>query len=265
MTAITRNGTHYQLNSSGETTLILIHGLGLNYQMWTHQIPALSAFGQVLCYDLYGHGQSSPPPETPNLQLFAHQLAELMDTLSISKAFIMGFSLGGMIVRRFAMDYPDKVAGIGILHSPHVRTKAAHDHIQNRVYQAQKDGPDATVEDALIRWFTDDFRAKDMQTLDLIRQWVKANDKAIYPQIYQVLVDGVRELVRPNPPISCPALVMTGDEDFGNNPDMSAAIAAEIPESKLVILKGLRHMAMMENPNKFNQALVEFLSSQNCI
>ncbi len=263
MTSLTPNGTCYQLTGSGKTTIILIHGLGLNHQMWRYQIPALTAYGQVLCYDLYGHGQSSPPPEKPSLAMFSRQLSDVMDALDISQAIIMGFSLGGMIVRRFAMDYPDMAKAIAILHSPHQRSQAAHDHIQNRVYQAREAGPDATVEDALIRWFTDQCRATEPHLMDQIRQWVKANDKTIYPDIYQVLVDGVNELIAPEPPISCPALVVTGDEDFGNNAEMSAAIAAEIPDAKLTILKGLRHMAMMESPKRFNQVLVDFLTTQN--
>jgi pimeloyl-ACP methyl ester carboxylesterase len=51
---------------------------------------------------------------------------------------------------------------------------------------------------------------------------------------------------------------MTGDEDFGNNPAMSASIAAEIAASELVVLKGLRHMAMLEAPEIFNDHLIKF-------
>ena len=267
MMTVTNNGTHVEIHgqsSDGNTPpIIFIHGLGLNKGMWAHQIQPLTPTHQVICYDLYGHGASPPPPETPSLRMFSQQLADLMEALNIAHASVMGFSLGGMITRRFAMDFPDKVTSIGILHSPHKRSKAAHDHIQSRVYQAQKDGADATIEDALIRWFTDDFREAMPPTLDQIRSWVKANDKAIYPAIYQVLVDGVDELIAPQPPISCPALVLTGDEDFGNNPDMSAAIAAEIPQSECVILNGLRHMAMMEAPERFNTVLISFLKKHH--
>jgi pimeloyl-ACP methyl ester carboxylesterase len=258
---------------SGDKAIILIHGLGLNHAMWQHQTAALAqAFSghanasyQVLSYDLYGHGKSPPPPETPSLTLFSRQLKALMQHLNINSAIVMGFSLGGMIVRRFAMDYPDMADAIAVLHSPHQRDQAAHDKIQNRVYQAKADGPDATVEDALIRWFSDHFRLTHTDVMDEVRQWVKANDRDIYPQIYQVLVDGVKELINPEPPIICPALVMTGDEDFGNNPDMSAAIAKEIPKSELCILKNLRHMAMLEAPEAFNTVLIRFINHVNNI
>ena len=72
--------------------------------------------------------------------------------------------------------------------------------------------------------------------------------------------DGVEEIVAPRPPISCPTLVLTADEDFGNGPEMSAAIAAEIKGARLIILQGLRHMALVENPDAVNRPVMEFLT-----
>jgi len=70
----------------------------------------------------------------------------------------------------------------------------------------------------------------------------------------------VDELIAPVPPIDVPTLVMTGDEDFGNHPAMSVAIANEIERADLVVLNGLRHMAMMEAPDIFNRHLVNFIN-----
>ena len=65
----------------------------------------------------------------------------------------------------------------------------------------------------------------------------------------------------PDPAISCPTLVVTGDQDFGNGPEMSNAIAAEIAGSKVYILKGLRHMALAENPSLVNDLIIDFLKA----
>jgi len=239
-------------------TIVLIHGLGLNQAMWQAQIDALAVRHCVVTYDLYGHGDSPPPPEAPSLAMFARQFASVLSHLEIPKAVVAGFSLGGMIARRIGMDYRCLVDGLAILHSPHVRSDTERSAIQARVHQAASDGPGATVEAALDRWFTSDFRVQNAKIMDQVRQWVLANDKLVYPEIYQVLVDGVDELVAPEPPLKCPALVLTGDEDYGNNPAMSAAIAQEIAGAELVILQGLRHMAMLEAPEKFNPHLVAF-------
>lgn len=260
MASFTPRGTAYESFGSGPRVIALVHGLGLNRHSWQWQVPALSGTHRVITFDLHGHGDSSVPPTTPSLTFFSDQLAELLDHLGIARASVFGFSLGGMIARRFAMDHADRLETLGILHSAHARDKAAHDAIQARVVQAAKEGPAATVEAALSRWFTDGFRLSHPQMMDEVRRWILANRKNVYAPIYQVLVDGVTELVAPSPHISAPSLVMTGEEDYGNSPAMSHAIAAEIPGCELVILPGLRHMALAEAPELFNAKLLDFLS-----
>jgi pimeloyl-ACP methyl ester carboxylesterase len=260
MASLTPHGTAYESFGSGRRVIALVHGLGLNRHSWQWQVPALSTTHRVITFDLHGHGDSSVPPHTPSLSVFSGQLVELLDHLGIARASVFGFSLGGMIARRFAMDHAVRLETLGILHSAHARDQAAHDAIQARVVQATKDGPAATVEAALSRWFTDGFRLSHPQMMDEVQRWILANRKDVYAPIYQVLVDGVTELVAPSPPIAAPTLVMTGDEDYGNSPAMSRAIAAEIGGSELVILPGLRHMALAEAPELFNAKLLNFLS-----
>ncbi|WP_282119695.1 alpha/beta fold hydrolase [Ruegeria atlantica] len=254
------DGTAYSWAGPGVgPVVVMIHGLGLNHDCWQWTTPALSDQYRVLHYDLFGHGQSTPPPARPSLSLFSDQLAALLDHCDVRSATLVGFSLGGMIARRFAQDRPAKADALAILHSPHKRTDAAQAAILKRVDQARRDGPQATVEAALERWFTANFRQANPAMMDTVRGWVKANDISIYHTIYRVLADGIDEIVAPTPPISCPVLVITGDEDYGNGPEMTRAIAAEIEQSKAVILSGLRHMALAENPDAVNAPLRGFL------
>ena len=239
--------------------VVMIHGLGLNQDCWQWTTPALSDQYRVLCYDLLGHGQSAVPPKTPSLSLFSDQLAALLNHCGVDSATLVGFSLGGMIARRFAQDCPERTNALAILHSPHKRSDAAQGAIVKRVEQARQDGPQATVEAALDRWFTEDFRHANPGMMDTVRGWVTANDIRVYHTIYRVLADGIDEIVAPNPAITCPALVITGDEDFGNGPEMTRAIANEIAGATAVILPGLRHMALAEDPNAVNKPLRQFL------
>ena len=246
------DGTAFEVIGHAGPAVVLVHGLGLNRHAWQWQTEALSGSYRVVNYDLHGHGDSADPPEQPSLSMFSKQLDSLLDHLSIDRAAVLGFSLGGMIARRFAMDHPERLWALGILHSAHTRDRAAHDAIQARVHQVQAEGPAATAEAALTRWFTDDFRAAHPDMLALVRGWILANRKEVYAPIYQVLVDGVAELVKPDPAISVPTLVMTGDQDYGNSPAMSRAIADEIAGSRLVILPG---------SDVFNGELLSFLSA----
>jgi len=239
--------------------VVLIHGLGLNRECWDWTVPALEGRYRVIRYDLHGHGESAPPPETPSLSMFARQLAGLMDHLEINRAALAGFSLGGMIARRFAQDFPTRSAALAILHSPHRRTPEAQAAILARVEQACGSGPAATVEAALERWFTNVYRAANPAMMNRVRRWVLANDPDVYPTIYRVLAEGVDEIAAPDPPLSLPVLAMTGDEDYGNGPEMTRAIAAEIEGAETVILPGLRHMALAEDPAAVNGPLRDFL------
>ena len=257
---MTEDGTVFDVAGPPDApVVVLVHGLGLNRACWQWTLPALSDRYRVVTYDLFGHGQSAPPPETPSLALFSRQLTGLLDHLDIPAAAIVGFSLGGMIARRVAQDAPQRISALAILHSPHRRSTKAQCAILQRVEQAKRDGPAATVEAALERWFTDGFRADNPEMMDLVRSWVTANPIEIYHKNYKVLADGIDEIVSPVPPLSCPALVITGDEDYGNGPEMSQAIAAEIAGSELHILKGLRHMALAEAPDQINAPLRGFL------
>lgn len=253
------DGTAYVYHRRQAPTVVLIHGFGLNHSMWQWQVEALQPRYSVLVYDLIGHGDSAVPQQTPCLSLFSQQLLTLLDHLNIQDAIVAGFSLGGMICRRFAMDHPQRVWALAILHSAYKRTDAARAAIQSRVHQAQREGPSATVDAALERWFSDDYRQDHNDVMERIKQLILANDEFVYPTIYQVLVDGVDELVAPKVTISCPTLVMTGEQDFGNSVDMAHAIAAEIADARVVVLPALRHMAMMEAPELFNQHLLGFV------
>lgn len=254
------NGTAYDLTGPEDApVVVLVHGLGLNRAVWQWLVPDLCLF-RTLTYDLVGHGQSAPPERQPTLKDLADQMSGLLDHLQIDNAAVVGFSLGGMVARRFAMDYPARTTALAILHSAYRRSPEAQAAIDMRVIQAETEGPAATVEAALHRWYTDRARASRPDLMALTRQWVLANDPQVYPKLYRILANGVDEVSAPSPAITVPTLVLTADEDHGNSPEMSVAIATEIPRARLVILKGLRHMALAEDPPAVNRPVVDFLT-----
>ena len=250
--------TAWELHGHGPA-VALIHGFGLNRGMWQWQLPALVPHFSVLTYDLHGHGASAPPEGTPDLAMFSGQLLRLMDRCAIERAALVGFSLGGMIARRFALDHPDRLSALAILHSAHDRTPAERDGIRQRVRHTREHGPSANVDSALERWFTPALRAGSPELIALIRGWITSNDPAVYPRIYRVLAEGDAEIAQGLERIACPTLVMTGEDDPGNTPAMSRAMAELIPGARLVILPGLRHMALAESPPQVNEPLCAFL------
>ncbi len=240
--------------------VVLVHGLGLTRATWDDFVPALAQSYRVLSYDLCGHGESALPQETPSLTVLSDQLLALLNELGIAQAAIVGFSLGGMINRRFAMDHPARVSALVILNSPHEREPEAQALVEERAAQTDAGGPAANIDSTLERWFTPEFRKNSADVVTRIRTWVMANDPDNYTQHRQVLAHGVIELIRPMPPITAPTLVMTCEHDSGSTPSMSVAIASEIVGAETVIVPGLQHLGLIERPDLFIQPILGFLA-----
>ena len=262
MPKTSNNGSVYEISGPTDAAvLVLVHGLGLNRHVWDEYVLQFAQRYRVLSYDLYGHGESAAPPVKPSLTTFSEQLVELLDELGIEQCSIIGFSLGGMINRRFAMDHPERLRAMAILNSPHERGDDAQKLVEQRATDSAAGGPGATLDATIQRWFTKDYISAHPEFITTVRDWVLANDADDYALCRQVLAFGVVELIRPQPPITHPTLIITCENDSGSTPAMSQAIASEISGSQIVIVPGLQHMGLCENPSFFIAAVVEFLDS----
>ncbi len=258
MTAKRQGRSAIEISGHGRP-VVLVHGLGLNRHMWRWQVPALEQQFTTIRYDLLGHGESDAPPIPCGLGDFSDQLLEVIDELEYEACALVGFSLGGMIVRALAMGHPERVSALAILNSAHDRTEDQRAAILKRVELVAENGPAATVEGALERWFTPAFAKENPSVIGQVRRWTMANEAKTYAAIYRVLAEGDRDIAQGLEAIRCPTLVLTADQDYGNSADMAKRMAALIPQSSLSILPGLRHMALAEDPQTVNRVLIPFL------
>ena len=239
--------------------VVLIHGLGLCQRLFDPMLAGFSAPFDLISYDLYGHGDSGPPPQTATLSLYSQQIAGLLDHLGIARAALVGFSIGGMINRRFALDHPERLSALAIWNSPHDRGTQAQQLVEDRAAQVRTEGTMSTLPAAIERWFTPGFRASQPGRVDLVRQWRQRVDLEGYAQTAWVLANGVPELVRPATSVTTPTLVMTSENDSGSTPGMAHAIAAEIPGARTAIVPALQHLGLMEDPEAFAAPTLDFL------
>ena len=251
------DGTAWERHGEGRgAPLVLIHGLGLSRAMWRDHLPALAERHEVVAYDLHGHGESAPAPDTPTLALFARQMAGVMDHAGLERAHVVGFSIGGMINRRFALDHSGRARTLAILNSPHERGAEAQAAVEERARRVNEGGAAATLDAALERWFTPEHRTNG-EGPTRVRRWRDRVDAASYAGAAWVLAHGVRELVGRE--ITVPTLVMTCENDSGSTPAMSEAIAREARDGELAIVPRLRHLGIMEEPALFTAPLLRFL------
>ena len=269
------DGTFYTLTGpAGAPVVALIHGLGLCRDVFAGMLPALADY-RVLSYDLYGHGDSAPPPEVASLTVYSDQLAGLLDHIGVKQAHVVGFSIGGMINRRFALDHGGKLASLVILNSPHDRGEEAQAQVEARAMSVRTQGAFSTFDAALKRWFTPgclsasltDARGDTGATAqycngsppDLVRKWREKVDGESYAQAAWVLANGVVELTGRDGDITAPTLVMTCENDSGSTPAMSFDIAGEIPGAQTLIVPKLQHLGLMETPDAFATPILKFL------
>ena len=239
-------------------TLVLIHGLGLNQEVWAWQI-SLFKNCNILIYDLLGHGDSKDPDDEISLTLFVDQLSAIVNYLDIKRAILVGFSLGSMISRKFASLHPDKVEGLVLLNSPNRLLDRERDEILERARLLRDKGPESTTDAAIERWFSDEFQQNNPHIIQLVRNWVNSNKKEVYSKIYPILYYGSIDLKSVNE--NKPSLIITCDHDFSNGPDAAKEIAKNFTKSDVCILKNLRHMALVEDYKKIFSKIDSFIAT----
>lgn len=255
-------GTRWELSGSGPP-LVLVHGLGLNRHTWRWVRPDLERIFSVLVYDFPGHGETPPRGVAQGLFLedLVAQLDEVVDAAGFSRFLLAGFSLGGHVAQAYTLARPDRVAALAVLHSACGRTLSERSAIEQRMLAAIAEGPAPLVPAALQRWFTAPFGASHPEVLEEVGRWVSATDPRSFAAAYGVLCEADDRLTPQLGQIRCPALVLTGDEDYGNSPAMAERMATLIPGASCSILHGLRHMALAEDPSAVLDVLQPFLAA----
>ncbi|MCY4208878.1 MAG: alpha/beta fold hydrolase [Roseovarius sp.] len=259
---VSSDGAFYNIAGPENATVVaLIHGLGLTSEItWKSIMPCLASDFRVLCYDLPGHGLSAMPRGRVDLTMLGNHLIALFDEIGVTKASLVGFSLGGMINRRVTIDHPGRVSALAILNSPHERGAQQQKLVEKRVLETAKGGPQATIDGTLERWFTPSFRYDHPEVVESVRNVVLSNNHENYAAHRRVLAEGVPELIRPCPPIAKPAIVITCEHDSGSTPAMSNCISMEIADAETIVVPHLRHLGLIENPELFGPPIRKFLN-----
>lgn len=254
----TAAGTCYQVVGQGQP-VVLIHGVGLNKEMWGGQVVGLADTYQVIVYDMLGHGASPRPPANIDLKGYAEQLLELLDHLHLQKVTVIGFSMGGLIARAFALHFPQRLEALVVLNSVFNRSEQQRAGVIERTAQAAEHGPDANAEAALSRWFSLEYQGANPAQIKALRQTLAENDPQGYLTTYSLFATQDMYRAEDLGSLSMPTLIATGELDPGSTAQMARQLAQKIPGAEVVVLEQQRHMMPMESPRLVNRMLLEFL------
>lgn len=247
----------------GGLTVVLIHGVGLDLEMWDDLAARLSAGYRVVRFDMLGHGRTPALERRPRLADFSAQLLEVLDYLQLSKVVLVGFSMGGLVTQRFCTEHPERLEAIALMSTVYRRTEEELAGVRQRLALTEAEGPVGIVDHAVARWFPETFQAEQPEAVAWLRRKLAANDPRGYTGAYRVFVQGDAEVGAALTGIDCPALVMTGDADVGSTPVQAERMAEDCRvkgSAELVILPGSRHMTTMDAPDAVAAHLSGFLS-----
>ena len=253
------DGTHLRATGAG-APLVLIHGVGIDLEIWEPLVPRLQPGRRLIRYDMRGHGLSAKPPGPYRLDDFVDQLDRLATALGLDRFDLAGFSMGGLVAEAFTARFPARVRRLGLLHTVHDRSAAERAAIAGRLAQVEAGDLDNSLAAALERWLTPAFRAAHPEAAAVIEQRMRTNDPAAYLASYRVFATADAEVLAVIERIRCPTLVLTAEHDTGSTPAMARALAARLPGATLTILPGLRHLSLLEAPEQVAGALDRFFT-----
>jgi pimeloyl-ACP methyl ester carboxylesterase len=253
------HGTRFRLCGEGPS-VVLIHGVGMDLEMWDAVVGRLRQGRRLLSYDMLGHGGSAKPPGPYRLADFVAQLTALTRNLEFTRFDLVGFSMGAMVAQAFAVANPEAVGRLVLLNAVYKRSPSESAAVQARVDEVLNGGYAASIATALERWFNPEFRNTRPDVVAAVRRRMESNDLAAYAAAYAVFAGADRELVDIVHRIETPTLVATGAEDQRSTPAMAHALSAKLLRGEVRIMDGQRHLTPLEAPERVASLIEEFLA-----
>ncbi len=229
----------YQVAGNGPP-VILVHGLAGSCRWWARNITHLAQSFHVYAIDLIGFGQSQGHHPF-NLDEAAGHLANWMDSLGITRASIIGHSMGGFIVANLAADSPERVERLTLVGAAAIPL--------NRRYPWQSLGP--------VRGLFDlTFASLSMLVTDACRAgpatiWKAARDL------------GTADITDKLSGIQAPTLVIWGEHDPIIPLRAGKRITGILPDAELVVIRDAGHNVMWDRPEAFNRVVMDFLTGES--
>jgi pimeloyl-ACP methyl ester carboxylesterase len=252
----------YEVKGTGQP-VVLIHGGQLDCRMWDDQFAVFARQFRVIRYDVRGFGGSFRPDA---LYSDAEDLAGLLDYLKVSKAHVVGLSLGGRIAIDFAVSHPARVSSL-TLAGPGLAGYEPPDGTETdlRMWNIIKAVRDEGPEKATALWLKDPFMAPAMEQARLVSGLERiARENAHCWLENPVLQRSPKPLAATRlGEIKVPTLLIIGDRDVPQAKATVETLEKGIDGSKKVAIKDAGHMVNMEKPELFNEAVLSFLRQQS--
>lgn len=249
------NGKMLEVEQHGEgDAMIMVHGLGGTANAWYPQATLLSRSFHVIRPDMEGSGRSSAKGKISIVTL-AKDITKLMDKLNIKSAHLLGHSMGTIVCQHIAAGSPSRVKSLALMGPLAEPPQPARSAIRDRAKLARSEGM-LPIADALVQAaLSADSRVHQPAIAAFVREIMMRQNAEGYARTCEALAAAKSADLSK---ISCPTLLITGDEDGVAPPAAVRKLSRAIKRSKSLVLNGCGHWTPIEKPSEVNAALMNF-------
>ncbi len=245
---------YYEVHGNGPA-LVLGHGAGGNHLVWWQQVPDLARDYRVIIYDHRGFGLSRDVPSGPGRRAFALDLHGLLEHLGVEEFAMVAHSMAGRTATPFAFLFPGRLRALicsgtvgGVMDQTVREARARHaETITGITLRERALGPG--------------IQARDPRLAYLYHMLNRVNPPR--PRHFLAPPRGMRHWQEPSRAglagLPLPVLFLVGEHDQIVPPAVARAAHAALPGSEYVEIADAGHSAYFEQPEAFNQAVLDFL------
>ena len=250
----------YEIEGEGEP-VVLIPGFAAGRWIWFKQTDELARHFRVIVFDPRGVSASDKPEGPQTISLLADDIAHLLQTIGIESAHIVGASFGGFVAQEFALKYPSMTRKLVLCCTSFGGPNHVAPDRETLIALASTKGlnSEERMRANLLLAFTPEYIRTQTAEVDRVVHLRATNEvpEHVYMSQLQAAVSFNAEARVER--ITSPTLVLSGDADVIVPLQNSRNLAAKIPGAQLRIIQGGSHTFFIEQAEKFNDIVSEFL------
>lgn len=241
---------HYSVQGKGEPTLVFIHCGGCDRHVWDNQVPVFAKNYRVVTIDLPGHGESGQGRKNWSIESFADDVNTVITKLKLKRVVLVGSSMGGPIAVEATRRMPGRVQAIVPVDIfQNVETKVDPAQLEQVFKQLRADYKGA------ITGFLNQLLFSP-NTPAAVKNRIISEATSRPPELAIAVLEGISYNSAPAlREIKVPIRAINGDL----NPTNLEVNRKYAPQFDAVIIKGSGHYPMLENPERFNELLMDIL------
>ncbi len=244
----------------GSIPIIFLHGFPFDKSMWQGQLDFLQSSYRLLAYDIRGFGKSTDEESHLSMDLFADDLIQFMNALSLDRAIVCGLSMGGYIALNALKRFPERFEALILCDTQCVADSA---EVKEKRYQVMDEiainGVTRFNEGFIKSVFHNDSLTTKKELVEQVSKVVFSNSKNSMMMGLAALAERSETCSTLNT-ITLPTLILCGREDEVTPLAQSELMNASIKGSLLRVLDHAGHVSNLEQPDEFNKHLLDFLT-----